>query len=75
MNAAMKYTLIRDGVRNLADVRRMYVQRGVWFHPYHTMFLTGAHTADDIEQTLRVTDAAFRAVNEIADTTHEWRDS
>eukprot|EP00041_Stephanoeca_diplocostata_P017353 m.348328 g.348328 ORF g.348328 m.348328 type:complete len:110 (+) comp20672_c1_seq54:2450-2779(+) len=37
-------------------------KHGIWFHPYHTMFLTGSHTPEDIEQTLRVTDRAFEKV-------------
>uniref|UniRef100_A0A6S8B488 Glutamate-1-semialdehyde 2,1-aminomutase n=1 Tax=Aplanochytrium stocchinoi TaxID=215587 RepID=A0A6S8B488_9STRA len=38
---------------------------GVWFHPYHTMFLTAAHTDADIESTLSVAEVAFRAVKSL----------
>lgn len=36
------------------------LQRGVYFHPTHTMFLSAAHTIADIEETLQVTDEAMR---------------
>jgi glutamate-1-semialdehyde 2,1-aminomutase len=35
---------------------------GVWMHPFHTNFLGGAHTADEIDATLRVTARAFAKV-------------
>jgi glutamate-1-semialdehyde 2,1-aminomutase len=39
-------------------------RRGVFFHPYHNWFLSAAHTEADIDETLGVTEAAFRAVKE-----------
>lgn len=35
---------------------------GVLLHPFHTMFLGGAHTREDIRETLKVTKKAFAAV-------------
>jgi len=38
------------------------VRGGVWLHPRHNWFVSGAMTETDVEQTLRATDAAFAAV-------------
>lgn len=38
------------------------INRGVYAHPWHNWFLSTAHEADDIEQTLAVTDEAFAVV-------------
>lgn len=35
------------------------VERGIYFSPYHNMFLTAAHTREDIDSTLAVTEEAF----------------
>ncbi|WP_337180390.1 aminotransferase class III-fold pyridoxal phosphate-dependent enzyme [Sphingopyxis granuli] len=35
---------------------------GAYFHPYHNMFLSAAHTLEDVEETLEATDKAFDAV-------------
>jgi glutamate-1-semialdehyde 2,1-aminomutase len=35
---------------------------GVYLHPWHNMFLSAAHTDEDIDQTLEVSVRAFRAV-------------
>ena len=35
-------------------------KEGVYLHPWHNMFLSTAHTEDDIGQTLEATDEAFR---------------
>lgn len=40
------------------------VKRGVYFHPTHNWFLSAAHTAEDVERTLVMTDAAFAAVRD-----------
>ncbi len=37
------------------------LDRGVYFHPVHTMFLSAAHTAAIIDETLEVTAEALRA--------------
>src|SRR5262249_12924803 len=37
-------------------------RRGVWLHPWHSWFLSAAHTDADIELALERTDAAFGAV-------------
>ena len=37
-------------------------QLGVYLHPWHNMFLCAAHTDEDIEQTLKVTEEAFTAL-------------
>jgi len=38
------------------------IKRGVYLHPWHNMFINGAHTEDDIKRTLEVTDEAFAAL-------------
>ncbi len=38
------------------------LQRGVYLHPWHNMFLSTAHTDDDIDAALERTDEAFAAV-------------
>jgi glutamate-1-semialdehyde 2,1-aminomutase len=38
------------------------LQRGVYLHPKHNLFLCGAHTEADIDEALVATDAALRAV-------------
>lgn len=40
------------------------VKRGALIHPYHNMFLSSAHTSQDIAATLAAADAAFVAVKE-----------
>jgi glutamate-1-semialdehyde 2,1-aminomutase len=35
------------------------LQRGVYLHPYHNMFLSAAHSAADVQDTLKVTEQAF----------------
>lgn len=37
---------------------------GVWFHPFHNNFLSAAHTIDIIDETLVITDKAFKAVHD-----------
>ena len=39
-------------------------RRGVFFHPHHNWFLSAAHTEADIDETLGVTEVAFKAVKE-----------
>ena len=39
-------------------------RRGVFFHPHHNWFLSGAHGEKDIDETLNVTEAAFKVVKE-----------
>lgn len=38
------------------------LNRGVYFHPTHTMFLSAAHTSEIIDETLEITEEAFKAV-------------
>ena len=38
---------------------------GVWLHPFHTMFLSTAHTEADVAATLRVSERAFEVVAEM----------
>jgi glutamate-1-semialdehyde 2,1-aminomutase len=38
------------------------LRRGVYLHPKHNMFLSLAHTVQDIDRALQATDAAFAAV-------------
>ena len=39
------------------------VANGVWIHPFHTNFLSSAHTEKDIHETLHVTQEAFAEVD------------
>jgi glutamate-1-semialdehyde 2,1-aminomutase len=38
------------------------LQRGVYLHPKHNMFLSVAHAARDIDLALQATDSAFAAL-------------
>ena len=38
------------------------VQRGVYLHPWHNMFICAAHGEADIDEALQRTDGAFAAV-------------
>lgn len=38
------------------------LQHGVYLHPWHNMFLSAAHTIEDIDRALEATDAALEAV-------------
>ena len=38
------------------------IERGVYFHPWHNMFLSLAHTEADIDRTLEAVDAAMKAL-------------
>jgi glutamate-1-semialdehyde 2,1-aminomutase len=38
------------------------LRRGIYLHPNHTMFLSMAHSAADIDRALEATDAAFQEV-------------
>jgi glutamate-1-semialdehyde 2,1-aminomutase len=42
------------------------LRRGVYFHPLHNMFLSAAHTPDDIARALEAADHGFRAVKDAA---------
>jgi glutamate-1-semialdehyde 2,1-aminomutase len=39
-------------------------RRGVFFHPHHNWFLSAAHSEADIDQTLAVSEVAFKIVKE-----------
>jgi len=39
-------------------------KRGVFLHPHHNWFVSGAHTEADIERTLQVTEECFRLTKE-----------
>ncbi|HVI33609.1 aminotransferase class III-fold pyridoxal phosphate-dependent enzyme [Phenylobacterium sp.] len=41
---------------------------GAYLHPYHNMFVSGAHTLDDMGRILEATDQAFEAVKKRRDT-------
>jgi glutamate-1-semialdehyde 2,1-aminomutase len=41
------------------------IKRGVYFHPLHNMFLSAAHTADDIARALDAAEHGFRAVRDL----------
>jgi glutamate-1-semialdehyde 2,1-aminomutase len=58
-------TLLFDGDVNFEKGDRFVLEalsRGVYLHPRHNMFMSVAHTADDIDFALEATDAAFAAV-------------
>ena len=38
------------------------IERGVYFHPWHNMFLSLAHTEADIDRTLEAVDAAMKTL-------------
>jgi glutamate-1-semialdehyde 2,1-aminomutase len=38
------------------------LQRGVYMHPWHNMFLSAAHTMADIDRILEATDGALASV-------------
>ena len=44
--------------RGLALCSRL-IERGVYFHPWHNMFLSLAHTEDDIDRTIEAVDGAM----------------
>jgi glutamate-1-semialdehyde 2,1-aminomutase len=41
---------------------REMIARGVFLHPHHNWFLCAAHTDADVDQTLEMADACFRAI-------------
>ncbi len=53
-----------------ADLEKGYafssemIRRGVYFHPWHNMFMNAAMTKDDISQTLDAADASLAAVKD-----------
>ena len=38
------------------DFCSQLIKEGIYFHPWHNMFLSAAHTDADIDQTLDATD-------------------
>ena len=48
--------------RKIVAFCRRAAEGGVLLHPFHTMFVGGAHSLEDVEQTLSVTQLAFEAV-------------
>jgi glutamate-1-semialdehyde 2,1-aminomutase len=44
------------------------LKRGAYLHPYHNMFISGAHTLEDMRQILEATDQAFEVVKKRRDT-------
>lgn len=40
------------------------MKRGVYFHPWHNMFICAAMTEADIDHTVEVADDAFRFVRD-----------
>jgi glutamate-1-semialdehyde 2,1-aminomutase len=61
-------TFVADTESDTLDRANLFcseaVTRGVYLHPWHNWFLCAAHTAEDVERTLAVTNEAFRAVRE-----------
>lgn len=56
-----------------ADLRKGYfwcsemLERGVYMHPFHNMFISNALTAADVDQTVEAADAAFAALAQAQD--------
>jgi glutamate-1-semialdehyde 2,1-aminomutase len=46
------------------------IRRGIYFHPWHNMFLCSAMTGSDIEQTLGAADDAFAEIARKQTTLH-----
>lgn len=44
------------------------LKRGAYFHPYHNMFISAAHTETEIKATLEITDQAFEAAKRNRDS-------
>ncbi len=42
------------------------VRQGVYFHPLHNMFLSAAHTAEDIDRALEAAEHGFKAARTVA---------
>ena len=42
------------------------LRRGVYMHPWHSMFLSAAHQPADIHRVLEATDAALKQVAELS---------
>lgn len=40
-------------------------KRGAYLHPWHNWFLSAAHTEEDVETTLEITDIAFQIVRRV----------
>lgn len=47
---------------------RQLLERGVYFHPWHNMYLSAAMTAADIDFTLEAADSSFKALSFINPT-------
>lgn len=45
------------------------LKRGVYFHPYHNMFLSAAHGEAEIKETLAASDLAFESLRKIQSKT------
>lgn len=60
----MPLMLFRGDDRKAQGARfsQLCVRDGVYLHPAHNWFVSAAHTTQDIEQTLDVTDRAFAAL-------------
>ena len=53
---------LRKGYQFTTDMLR----RGIYMHPWHNMFLSTAHTADDIDRTLAASERAMEKVARLA---------
>jgi glutamate-1-semialdehyde 2,1-aminomutase len=42
------------------------IKAGIYFHPLHNMFLSAAHTPDDIARALEAAERGFRAVRALS---------
>ncbi len=40
------------------------LSKGIYFHPWHNMFLSLAHTAEDVSMTLDVVEFAMKKISE-----------
>jgi glutamate-1-semialdehyde 2,1-aminomutase len=62
--AQMPLILFEDDPKFEKGVRFTHeaLRRGVYLHPFHNMFLCGAHRPEDIDAALEGTDQAFAAI-------------
>jgi len=50
------------GFEKVRAFTRLAVTEGVYLHPFHNMFLCGAHEEADIDEALAATERAFEAL-------------
>ena len=59
----VRFTSDDDMYRNQVWCGEM-ARRGVFVHPHHNLFVSTAHTQEDVNRTIEAADGAFRVVKE-----------